>query len=586
MKQELYKYLKLFSFLSAVLLAASISSCTGEQGTPVVPAKDETGISDLRGILKTPPETVLLSFEDVDVTKAELRDAFLALFNKPTAEDTRKKAQGRVMEAVLFRNYLYREALGRGLSTDPEIQAGWEARIPLWTGKFYARTLDEKVTIDEAVARAVVPSTSQVIRVRQVVLEDLDQAQIVRKRALDGEDFSELARTFSTGPAAEKGGMLSDPIITGVASHYGEDVTRRLGYLEEGDISTVIQTGLGYTIFRVDEKRNLSKDEIQAMVDDRILKLKLDAAGIMKMKILENNPLEFVPGALEKAIKTGDEDTVIANVGDYPVTWGWMKKVVIHLWFQGKEAASSTSVSDWEKRVKEVAPDLALLGEAISEGFLEKNVTYRENIQRARKDALVRTAYAEMRKNAEPSDEEVFAYYMESAVGEGSEEGVYSLEGARGLESEAAAKSVYEKLAAPNYKKNLGSLLEPGSAGERLSGTYRESMMEKDEVATIERTPAGTVTAPFESEGKWSIYRVLAKRRGEMPPFDSEFGRMKKSAWEKRIAEDKGNVVARGLASAPPEFRVDKSLVYEMIGEWLDARKTLKGISPSTGTYH
>jgi len=72
-----------------------------------------------------------------------------------------------------------------------------------------------------------------------------------RERALAGEDFAELAREFSQGPSAPRGGdlgffSLEDMVEPFVSTAFA---------LEPGEISEVVETRFGYHVIKLEERR-------------------------------------------------------------------------------------------------------------------------------------------------------------------------------------------------------------------------------------------------------------------------------------------------------------------------------------------
>ncbi len=73
----------------------------------------------------------------------------------------------------------------------------------------------------------------------------------ISKRLKEGCDFGGLAKIYSQGPAAEEGGLMGY-VKRGDLMPQIEDV---IFNLKEGEVSGVVQTAIGYHIFKVEEKR-------------------------------------------------------------------------------------------------------------------------------------------------------------------------------------------------------------------------------------------------------------------------------------------------------------------------------------------
>lgn len=89
-----------------------------------------------------------------------------------------------------------------------------------------------------------------------------------------GGDFSELAKTYSEGPGAEDGGIMG-------YTKRGDllpEIEKTVFTLKRGEVSDVIQTSVGYHIFKVEEKReprNLSLAEARRDIEDAIYQEKV-----------------------------------------------------------------------------------------------------------------------------------------------------------------------------------------------------------------------------------------------------------------------------------------------------------------------
>lgn len=89
-----------------------------------------------------------------------------------------------------------------------------------------------------------------------------------------GGDFAELAKTYSEGPGAEDGGLMGYVKRGDLLP----EIEKVVFALSEGEVSDVIQTGVGYHIFKVEEKmepRNLSITEARRDIEDAIYQEKI-----------------------------------------------------------------------------------------------------------------------------------------------------------------------------------------------------------------------------------------------------------------------------------------------------------------------
>lgn len=112
----------------------------------------------------------------------------------------------------------------------------------------------------------------------------------VVKRARGGEDFAELAKKYSEGPSASRGGDLNY-VVRGQMVKKFEDV---LFKLKVGEISDVVETQFGYhTIKAIDKKESGGKrpfNEVKKMIFEFLKKSEFD-----------KNTKTYIKGIMKKA---------------------------------------------------------------------------------------------------------------------------------------------------------------------------------------------------------------------------------------------------------------------------------------------
>jgi len=98
----------------------------------------------------------------------------------------------------------------------------------------------------------------------------------IRTKALNGGDFSELAREFSEGPYAETGGEMG--IVT--QGQLLEELDKEIFSAKKGEITEVVETPIGYHVFLIEdikEPRKLEMDEVSDFLRGEIFKNKFQA---------------------------------------------------------------------------------------------------------------------------------------------------------------------------------------------------------------------------------------------------------------------------------------------------------------------
>jgi len=118
------------------------------------------------------------------------------------------------------------------------------------------------------------------IRLRNILIKPKDDlppykalglAREISRRLREGGDFAGLAKVYSDGPGAEEGGMMGYVKKGDLLP----EIEKVVFNLKEDQVSDIIQTSLGYHIFKVEEKRaerSLEFSEVRREVEDKIFR--------------------------------------------------------------------------------------------------------------------------------------------------------------------------------------------------------------------------------------------------------------------------------------------------------------------------
>ncbi|MEE4296138.1 MAG: peptidylprolyl isomerase [Wenzhouxiangella sp.] len=141
------------------------------------------------------------------------------------------------------------ESLGPGEITEPIRSPG---------GFLLLRVNDKReqseVIVDEYLAHHIMIEPSELLSIEEAE----DRIRDLRQRIADGEDFSELARRYSTDEStANLGGLMN----WFPAGQYGSDVQSALDALAPGEVSEPFRTASGWHIVRLDETREADRTE-------------------------------------------------------------------------------------------------------------------------------------------------------------------------------------------------------------------------------------------------------------------------------------------------------------------------------------
>lgn len=102
----------------------------------------------------------------------------------------------------------------------------------------------------------------------------LELAKEILNKLREGADFAQTARTYSQGPGAEEGGMMEYVDKADLMP----EINKAVSGLKAGELSDIVQTALGYHIFKVEEKKEagtLSFSEARRAVEEIIYRQKV-----------------------------------------------------------------------------------------------------------------------------------------------------------------------------------------------------------------------------------------------------------------------------------------------------------------------
>ena len=173
---------------------------------------------------------------------------------------TMREMRDRFKEKIMIRKLIDQKIGARIIITPIEVK------------NYYNEHKDDFLQPEEIKLRSIL------IKPKQEQGGDAGALQLARdilKRLREGCDFESLAREYSVGPGASEGGLMGYvkkgdlmPQIEGIVFN-----------LKEGEITGIIQSSLGYHIFKVDEKKERRvKDlsEVRQDVEEFLYRQKAD----------------------------------------------------------------------------------------------------------------------------------------------------------------------------------------------------------------------------------------------------------------------------------------------------------------------
>lgn len=94
--------------------------------------------------------------------------------------------------------------------------------------------------------------TKEQVQASHILLEDKEAAEEVMTELQEGGDFAELAKEYSTGPSADKGGELG---YISRDQNIAQEFKEAVFDLESGEMSQIVETEYGFHIIKATDKK-------------------------------------------------------------------------------------------------------------------------------------------------------------------------------------------------------------------------------------------------------------------------------------------------------------------------------------------
>lgn len=113
-------------------------------------------------------------------------------------------------------------------------------------------------------------------------------AKEILRRLREGGDFAGLAKVYSEGPGAQDGGLMGYV----KKGDLMPEIEKAVFAMKDGETSAIIQTNLGYHIFKLEERKarkSLSLNEVRRQVEEKVFNDKLKKRIDEWLKDLKKN---------------------------------------------------------------------------------------------------------------------------------------------------------------------------------------------------------------------------------------------------------------------------------------------------------
>ena len=214
------------------------------------------------------------AINDLTTTEALKQDAEKSKITV-TDEEVNKKIKEIEMQLggeEAFNKFLNENGLPKDYVTE-------NMKNQMLVGKYTQEKLKELEPTEEEVKKHYEDNKDSYYKAKasHILVSDLKEANVLRKKALKGEDFAKLAKENSkdTG-SAQNGGSLGEFTSGQMVEAFDKEVAK----MKVGDISEPVNTQFGYHVIKLDEKTPLEfdavKDQIKAELQQEKFKDYLD----------------------------------------------------------------------------------------------------------------------------------------------------------------------------------------------------------------------------------------------------------------------------------------------------------------------
>lgn len=249
-----------FVFLSSVLLLL------GCNNTPWSKPKKSAGQPPKNAVIVAKVGSFYVTSDDLNKEVEDFNSLAAAGGMAQSKIDTTAKKSEYLRNDLVRKYILYQEALDRGLDRNEKITKVLEnAKMTLLVAELVREELD-KIKVDESEIRDFYDKNKDSLRepeqrkVLEIVTPTEDEAKQVYIELLKGTDFASLAKQYSKGPTASKGGDLGFLSLEASAKkRIRFDKFYEVAFsptLEAGGISSIFKGQDGnYYIIKVDSIR-------------------------------------------------------------------------------------------------------------------------------------------------------------------------------------------------------------------------------------------------------------------------------------------------------------------------------------------
>ncbi len=263
-------------------------------------------------------DKILAQVDYKTITIGDFETTAETLDSKYLPETTDMNGKKELLQHMINKEIMALKAEALGYEKEEEFLKFWnQLKGPFLITALWEQAITNKITMTEADIDKYWEEMHYEYTLSQIILANEQDALDLREKIMAGEDFAEMAKKYSLGPAAENGGFVgSSPV--GRIHWWVEEI---LFTMSEEDVSPPVRTDTGWALIKVHKKRKIVP-ELDREYASRRVKGIMEYKGrdVLKAKLENEIHLQFFTDAVNIVYNALPEDVPFEEIVNYRVT--------------------------------------------------------------------------------------------------------------------------------------------------------------------------------------------------------------------------------------------------------------------------
>jgi hypothetical protein len=400
--------------------------------------------------LSGPQEDMVATVGSIPLTSQQVKEMFVQFF---TGSEDPELALSETLGHLADQVTLYLGAVEKGLLNESEE----DYRDAVARKQLVGMELLQKanpdgspIEVSKEELEERLPPSFETMRLRILTVEDRGMAEKIRTQILGGASFADKARQFSMDPAASRGGMITTSLFRGdqTGTIFTTDVEEILFSFPEGSITPPIDTGLGWSIFEILERKPFTGEQIMASMEALRTEIRIVKAQNKRLEVQRSHPITIDNEVVKRFASDPaslKDNTVMATIEDLEIPLGEVRA------FARWNGISPKTPEDWVQVINAMHMNLAYYVESVKRGM--PTPPYISGAIRNARLKRIANRYSEWVKRQIPvTDEQLWQTYVEeiSRKMDPAAAGYYALRELKAGSRESAEDAVRELDANPS----------------------------------------------------------------------------------------------------------------------------------------